>query len=373
MVKTIQNEIIPLFRPDIHENDIAEVSRVLSSGMLVQGKEVQQLEKTVSKYIQTDYCSAVSNGTASLHLALIALGVGPGDEVVVPALSYIATANVVEIVGAKCIFVDTHPRYFNIDETKIEKVITTRTKAIIPVHEFGLCANMVEITKLAKKHKLKVIEDAACALGATYKSKLAGSFGNFGSFSLHPRKAITSGEGGLLLTSDSELDLKIKTLRNHGIEPGSMPMNFIAVGFNYRMTDIQAALVYSQFLRLEKIIEYKSKLASIYLNEIKHSAIRLPEIPDDAKHTWQTFHILIENEKQRNKLMIYLKENGIMTNYGAQCIPSMTYYKEKYCHYSEIEFTNAYEAYTCGLALPLYGRLKEGQIQFIARILNKFN
>jgi perosamine synthetase len=372
-IKNMKNETIPLSRPDIFACDIAAASRVLRSGMLIQGKEVLRLENAVAKYIRTDYCSAVSNGTASLHLALIAMGIGPGDEVVVPALSYIATANVVEIVGAKCIFVDTQPRYFNIDESKIEQVVGKKTKAIIPVHEFGLCAEMPEIMKIAKKHNLEVIEDAACALGATYKSKLAGSFGHCGSFSLHPRKAITAGEGGLLVTSDHELDLKIKTLRNHGIEPGAMPMNFVAAGFNYRMTDFQAALVCSQFLRLENIIEYKAKLASIYFAEIKHSAVRLPEIPEGAKHTWQTFHVLIDNEKQRNKLMIYLKENGIMTNYGAQCIPATTFYKNKYGHKSEIEFPNAYEAYTCGLALPLYGRLKEEQVQFIAKTINKFN
>lgn len=368
-----KNDIIPLVRPDILDNDIAEAVRVLKSGMLVQGVEVKNLENEVSEYLQTEYCSAVSNGTASLHLALIALGVGPGDEVILPALSYIATANVVELSGAKCVFVDTHPRFFNVDETKIEEHISTRTKAIIPVHEFGLCANMPVIIKLAEKHNLKVIEDAACALGATLNSKFAGTFGHFGSFSLHPRKAITSGEGGLLVTSDSKLDFKVKTLRNHGIEPDSVPMNFIAAGFNYRMTDFQAALVRSQFLRLENIIKYKSKLASIYLEEIHNPAIRLPEIPKGAKHTWQTFHILLENEKQRNKLTEYLKVNNIMSNYGAQCIPAMTYYRNKYGHQSEREFPNAFKAYTCGLAIPLYSLLKEDQVQFIFKKINNFS
>jgi perosamine synthetase len=371
-INKLKKDPIPLARPDIKERDIAEVVRVLKSGMLVQGHEVVQLENAISKYIHRDYCSAVSNGTASLQLALISLGVGPGDEVIIPAFSYIATANVVELIGAKCVFVDIHPRYFNIDETKIEKVITTKTKVIIPVHEFGLCANMPVIMKLAEKHNLKVIEDAACALGATFDSKFAGSFGHFGSFSLHPRKAITSGEGGLLVTSDQEIDSQVKTLRNHGIEPGSFPMNFIAAGFNYRMTDFQAALVHSQFLRLESILAYKSKLTSIYFEEINNSAIRLPKIPTGAKHTWQTFHILLEEEAQRNKLMVNLKKNSIMTNYGAQCIPAMTYYQNKYGHNSESEFPNAYEAYTCGLAIPLYSGIKEKQIQFISKTINNF-
>ena len=365
--------IIPLSRPYITEEDIIEVIEVLRTGLLVQGRKVLQLENSVSKYNQTDFCSAVSNGTASLHLALIALGIGPGDEVIVPAFSYIATANVVELVGAKCVFVDIHSRYFNIDEKKIEQAITNKTKAIIPVHEFGLCANMNTIMTIAEKYHLYVIEDAACALGATYKNKFAGSFGIFGSFSLHPRKTITSGEGGLLVTSDLNLDQRIKTLRNHGTEPDSFPMNFITAGFNYRMTDFQAALVNSQFLRLESIIEYKSKLASIYFEEIQNPAIRLPETPVGAKHTWQTFHLLLENEGKRNRLMMYLKDNGIMTNYGAQCIPAMTYYKIKYKHQCKAEFPNALEAYSCGLAIPLYSQLKEEQIQFISKTINNFS
>lgn len=369
----LKSNIIPIVRPDLLEQDIAEAVRVLRSGMLVQGIEVKRLETSVTGYLKTENCSAVSNGTASLHLALVALGVGPGDEVILPALSYIATANVVELVGAKCVFVDTHPRFFNINTSKIEENISSKTKAIIPVHEFGLCSNMPVIMNLAEKYNLKVIEDAACALGATLNSKFAGSFGHFGSFSLHPRKAITSGEGGLLVTSDPELDFKIKTLRNHGIEPDSVPMNFIAAGFNYRMTDFQAALVNSQFSRLEHIIEYKSNLASIYLGEIRNPAIRLPEILEGAKHTWQTFHILCRTEKQRNNLMEYLKGIGIMSNYGAQCIPAMTYYRNKYGHHSESEFPNAFEAYSCGLAIPLYSQLKEEQVLFISKTINNFS
>jgi perosamine synthetase len=364
-------DLIPLARPDITDEDIAEAVRVLKTGMLVQGKEVQKLESDVSLFIQTNYCSAVSNGTASLHLALIALGIGPGDEVIIPAFSYIATANVVELVGARCIFVDIHPRYFNIDENKIEQAITSKTKAIIPVHEFGLSSDMNSIMALAEKHNLYVIEDAACALGATYDNKFVGSFGHFGSFSLHPRKAITSGEGGLLATSDPALDKIIKTLRNHGIEPGLFPLNFVLAGYNYRMTDFQAALVGSQFRRLDRIINYRNKLAEVYFSEITNKAILLPKIPPKAKHTWQTFHLLAENSTQRNKLSAYLKENGVLSNYGAQCIPAMSYYHEKYQFDTKITFPEAYRAYSCGLAIPLYERLNEIQIKKISYLINK--
>lgn len=366
------NKTIPLCKPDIKKEDIDEVVRVLKTGMLVQGKEVQELEALVSHFLQKEFCSAVSNGTASLHLALLSLGIRAGDEIIIPALSYIATANVVELVGAKCVFVDTNSRYFNIDESKIEKKITNKTKAIIPVHEFGLCANMPEIIKLAVKYNLKVIEDAACAFGATYRGKYAGTFGDFGSFSLHPRKAITSGEGGLLVTSNQKLDNHIKTIRNHGIEPDSIPINFIAAGFNYRMTDFQAALVKSQFNRLNKILAYKTQLSEIYLNEINNPLIKLPLFPTETKHTWQTFHILLENETKRDELIIYLKKNGILTNYGAQCIPAMKYYSEKYQHNYINDFPNAYHAFSCGLAIPLYELLKKEQVLFISQIINKF-
>lgn len=364
--------IIPLSRPEICEDDIAEAVRVLRSGMLVQGAEVRRLEASVSGLVKTGYASAVSNGTAGLHLALLALGIGNGDEVIVPAFSFIATANSVELTGARCVFVDIHPGYFNIDERQIERAISDKTRAIMVVHEFGLCANMPEIMKIAEKHGLKVIEDASCALGATIFSKQAGSFGDIGSFSFHPRKAVTSGEGGMVVTSDYHYDQKIKTLRNHGIEPDSSPLNFIEAGFNYRMTDFQAALVLNQVLRLETIINLKSDLSSVYFEEIKHRAVKLPEIPEGAKHTWQTFHIVCENTKMRNNLMTYLKDKGIQTNYAAQCMPAMTYYWNKYRHKAETVFPNSLKAYTCGLALPVYSTLSKEQAHYISRMINKF-
>lgn len=366
-------EIISLAKPDIQDCDIACVVEVLKSGMLVQGKFVNELENKISTYTNTKFSSAVSNGTASLHLALIALGIGSGDEVILPSLSYIATANVIEIVGARCVFVDVNLDTFNIDETQIENNITKNTKAIMPVHEFGLCANMPKIMEIANKHNLYVIEDAACAIGATYGGQQAGSFGHFGSFSFHPRKSITSGEGGSVITNDISLDNKIKTLRNHGIEPGSNPLNFIAAGFNYRMTDFQAALLSSQFNRLDNILDYKLKLASIYLNEIKHPAVKLPSVPKDAKHTFQTFHVVLNTENDRDRMIQYLKENSILTNYGAQCMPATQYYKQKYQLDAQKLFPNAYKAYTCGLAIPIHDKLKEEQIIYISDTLNKFN
>ena len=364
--------MIPLARPNIPKEAKDKVIEVLNSGMLVQGKEVLAFEEKVAEYLNIKHAICVSSGTATLHLSLVALGIGPGDEVIVPAFSYIATANVVELVGARPVFVDIDLRTFNIDVSKIESAITSRTKAIIPVHEFGLAAEISQIVDIAKEYNLFVIEDAACALGAIENDQFVGGFGDFGSFSFHPRKAITSGEGGLLTINDEALANGIRILRNHGISYSEGKMDFVQAGFNYRMTDIQAVLVNTQFDDLDLMLKFKQQLAEVYMNEIHNAQVTLPYIPDNKNHTWQTFHLISENNKKRDELMNHMKENGIMTNYGAQCIPHMTYYFHKYKHNSTIEFPNAYKAYSCGLAIPIYNLLTKEQIKYISKSINNF-
>lgn len=363
---------ITLAKPDILQKDIDKIVDVLKSGNLIQGKEVLKLESFINSYLNINYSSIVSNGTTSLILALHTLNITENDEVIIPAFSYIATANVVELVKATPVFVDINLDTFNINEKKIEEKLNSKTKAIMPVHEFGLCANMKYILKIANDNDLYIIEDAACAIGAKINEEFAGTFGNFGSFSFHPRKAITSGEGGCLVTNKLEYDKKVKVLRNHGIEVNSKPMSFIEAGYNFRMTDFQAAMLYSQFQRLETIIEQKSKIAEIYQNEINNSKVIIPKQPSNYRHTWQTFHILLECETSRNKLMEFLLDNGVQSNYGAQCIPLMKFYKEKYHSNIQKEFPNAYTAYTCGLAIPIYERLTLKQIRYIITLINKF-
>ena len=178
---------IPLMSPNITDDDIAAVVAVLRSGSLVQGRKVDEFERAVAEYLGVANVVAVSSGTASLHLALIALSIKVGDEVIVPALSHVATANVVEVVGAKCVFVDVDKGTFNIDVSRLEEAITPRTRAIIPVHEFGLACDISQVLEIARRHNIFVVEDAACALGSTDAAKFAGTFGEIGSFSLHPR------------------------------------------------------------------------------------------------------------------------------------------------------------------------------------------
>jgi dTDP-4-amino-4,6-dideoxygalactose transaminase len=365
------NKFIPLASPDIQEKDIEAVNKVLRSGMLVQGKEVAAFEEAIAAYTASKQVIASSNGTSTMHLALCILEIGPGDEVIVPAFSYIATANVVELVGATPIFVDIQPETFNIDPQKIEEAITDKTKAIIPVHEFGLPCDIDEIVRIAHKHQLAIIEDAACALGATFNNQHVGTFGEFGSFSLHPRKAISSGEGGLITTSNTEYAEKARILRNHGIQIENNQMNFVAAGFNYRMTDFQAALVNSQFKRFEKILEKKRQLADQYLNEIKHPAITLPITPENRTHSWQTFHIVLDESIDRDSVISALREKGIGTNYGAQCIPAQEFYQKKYGLEVISKFPHAMNAYKNGIALPLYEKLSKEDISYIAEALNK--
>lgn len=357
--------------PSISEGDIEAVAEVLRSGMLVQGANVASLELEIAAYLKTKNAVAVSNGTATLHLAMVALGIGPGDEVIVPAFSYVATANVVEIVGAKCVFVDVEPDTFNIDVSQIEQAITPRTKAIIPVHEFGLSCDISGLFKIAERNNLYVIEDAACALGAMENNKLVGTFGLIGSFSLHPRKAVTSGEGGILITNDDTLAEKFRVLRNHGISTTTGKMDFVAAGFNYRLTDFQAALVRGQFARIEENIKYRNELAETYFNELKTTKnIELPVIPEGKRHTWQTFHGVVSENTHRDSLIEKLKTHGVGANYGAQCIPLQTYYQEKYKLNCKNLFPNALRAFQKGLALPMFDRLKIEEVRFVSRTLD---
>lgn len=362
---------IPLMVPAILEEDIQEVIAVLRSGYLVQGPRVLSLENTLSKALGVKHAIATSSGTSTLHLALIALGIGSGDEVIIPALSYVATANVVELVGATPVFVDIKLDTFNIDASKIASKITSRTKAIMPVHEFGLAADMTYIMQLAEKHGLFVIEDAACALGAKENEKPVGSFGDFGSFSFHPRKAITGGEGGILTTNSAQLDEKIKILRNHGISYESGAMDFVEAGFNYRMTDMQAALIESQFHRMSSQIIYKNELAGYYEQYLSDVDLILPKVPENKNHTWQTYHIVVPEEIDRDKLINALKEEGIGSNYGAQCIPSMKFYQDKYQLDSSVAFPNAWKAYKQGLALPIYEKLSRADISYVTTQLKR--
>jgi len=364
--------MIKLAKPFIPEKAINAVVEVLKSGNLVQGKYVKQFEKKLEEYLNVENAVVVSSGTAALHLALMALEIGQGDEVIVPAFTFPATANVVELVGAKPVFVDITLDDFCIDTSKIEEVITKRTKVIMPVHEFGQAAKMDDILEISKKHNLKIIEDAACALGTEYDGKKAGTFGSAGCFSFHPRKAITTGEGGAIVTKDSVLAKKLRSLRNHGIDKVQNKIDFFYTGLNYRMTDFQAALGLYQLEIIDELINKRIEQAAMYDSLLSDTEwIKTPSIYSDRKMVYQTYHVLLNNNIDRNKFIRYLQKEGIETNIGAQAVHLQSYYSLKYSE-SNHQLNNARNAFLNGFALPIGIHLIGGNIKHIASQLTQF-
>ena len=305
---------------------------------------------------------------------MIALKLKAGAEVILPAFTFPATAHVVELVGAKSVFVDINMSDFCIDVTKIEQAVTSKTKAIMPVHEFGQSPDIGKIIEIAHKHNLYVIEDAACALGTEYNGKKCGTFGEIGCFSLHPRKAITSGEGGIVVTNNDEIAKKIKCLRNHGIDYSSGSMDFICAGFNYRMTDFQAALCIEQLNTIEHQITHRISIAQIY-NELlkKIKWIKTPDTFSNRKMVYQTYHVLIDEQIDRSNLIAFLRNNDIETNLGAQALNCLSYYKNKY-QLNDNSFVCAEKAFKYGLALPIGNHIKKADIDYIIlKLLNYKN
>lgn len=367
--------MIRLSQPVINEDCIDEISNILKSGMLVQGKFVERFEKDLCNYIDSPYVLATSSGTASLHLALLALGIKQGDVVFLPAFTFPATANVVEIVGAETFLIDVDIESYNIDTKKLEDSIKSykgdnEPKAIIVVHEFGAPCNMDEVLRIARKYNLYIIEDAACALGTEWNGKHVGTFGDIGCFSWHPRKAITTGEGGAITTTNEELYKKIQLLRNHGIERSEKGnIDFLLPGLNYRLTEFQAAMGIYQLTSFNEILKKRRGLASEYLNKLAETkSITLPTTIDG--HSWQTFMIILSEQYNRTKVIDEMRRRGIETNLGAQALHMMSYYKEKY-RYKIEDFPNAALLYEQGLVLPLHTLLSYDDLELISFHLRK--
>ena len=364
---------IPLARPAIGEEEIASVARVLRSGALVQGVEVAALEEEFRRRTGAAEAVAVANGTMALELALRALDIGPGDEVIVPAFSFMATANAVENRGATPVFVDVEPHTWNMDPALAAAAITPRTRALLPVHEFGLCCAVRELRSLADAHRIVLLEDAACAIGSERDGLHAGRSGVLGAFSLHPRKVITSGEGGIVVTDDPELARSLRIFRNHGIAPGSTPPVFVAAGTNARMTDFQAALALPQLRRLDESVALRTRIAHMYLDGIRIQGAQLPAVPAGVRPNWQTFHLVLPHTIPRDAAIARLASTGIGTNAGAQCMPAQPYYRNKYAFDAASRFPNAWNAWKQGLAIPLFESLKDEQVDRVIRELNRLS
>ena len=354
--------MIRLVVPEIGEEEIQAVIAVLRSGHLVQGEYVQEFERLVAEYVGVKHAVAVSSGTAALHLGLLSLGIGPGDEVIVPDFTFPATANVVELVGAKPVLIDIDISTYNLDVNQIRPAITPRTKAILPVHLFGQPADMEPILQIAREYGLLIIEDAACALGAEYRGRKCGAMGNLGCFSFHPRKAITTGEGGMVVTDDDGVAERVRRLRNHGMTKAKEGSNFELAGFNYRMTDFQGALGTVQMRRLEGIIARRMELARQYDKALAGiaSVIR-PRAMDGVRHIWQSYVILLREGSDRDEVMTTLKENGIETTIGTYSIGAQPHYA------SNSKFlSSSRHAYKHSLCLPLYPQMLVADIERVS-------
>jgi len=359
--------VIRLVVPSIEENDLQAVREALASRRLVQGERVAEFERTVANYVGCKHAVAVTNCTAALHLSLLALGVGPGDIVIVTAYSWIATANVIELCGARPIFVDIDRDTFNLDPNCLEDALVKlmkanetgrQVKAILPVHAFGLMADMPQISELAQRFDLPIVEDAACALGASCKGKKAGSWGIMGCFSFHPRKAITTGEGGMITTDDSRLADRLRALRNHGQDPGAPSPDFIMPGFNCRMTEFQAALGRSQMKKIDRVLANRRRLAKNYDSLLARAPVFVPEFDHESLSTCQSYVVMLKagDETMRNRLIERLKVEGIETAVGTVHMPLTSYFGFKY-GYKEGDFPVTDHVAACSLALPLYEQL----------------
>jgi perosamine synthetase len=371
--------MIRLMIPSIEEDDIQSVQEVLASGFLVQGAKVAEFEEAVTERVGTKYAIAVSSCTAALHLALLSLDVGPGDLVLVTAYSFVATANVIQLCGAQPIFVDIDPGTFNLDANRLEDVLerlmaspstAARVKAILPVHTFGQMADMPSILQVAERFQLPVIEDAACALGAKLYNRNAGTWGVMGCFSFHPRKAITTGEGGIITTNRPELAHRLRTLRNHGLDPDAENPDFILPGFNYRMTEFQAALGITQLKKLEQILASRRSLAVHYNQLLNDTPVISPQTAQGSEPVYQSYVVQLPKGLgiQRRNLISRLKEKGIETTIGTWHIPLTTFYRSRY-GYQIGDFPVTDRVYECSLTLPMYMRMLEEEQEMVVHAL----
>lgn len=324
--------MIRLTVPSVDEDDVRAVREVLLSGCLVQGSRVADFEDAITRYVGSDHAVAVSSCTAALHLGLLATGVGPGDKVAVPTYSWPATANVVILCGAEPVFVEIEPETSNMDAAALDATLHNNAiKAVIPVHTFGGMAAMTSIMEVANRFAVPVIEDAACALGAELDGRKAGTFGAMGCFSFHPRKAVTTGEGGVIVTNRSGLARTLRILRNHGLDPDSPSPDFIMAGFNLRLTEFQAALGSSQLAKLNRIIERRRAGARFYDSLLHGTVITAPRTCNSSCHAYQSYAALLPRGagKRRETIIHALKARGIETTIGTYNMPLTTYFRRR--------------------------------------------
>jgi dTDP-4-amino-4,6-dideoxygalactose transaminase len=350
--------------PYITEEDVMAVAKCVREKRLSQGDYVQRFEDEFAKYLNVKHAVAVCNGTAALHTALVAIGVRPNDEIIVPSFSFISTANCALYQGAKPIFVDIDPSTYNIDPNKIEEKITDKTKAIIPVHYAGQPADMDPIHEIAQKYDLYVIEDAAEAHGALYKGKKAGNLAELACFSFYPNKNMTTGEGGMITTNDDELSEKMRMIRSHGQDER---YHHVILGYNYRMTDMQAALGIVQLRRLDRVIKKKTAKAEYYDKRIKDifgSEVKTPYVVPYATHVYMFYSVRFRSKEVREEVAAKLEEKNVETRVAFPPIHLQPLYKERF-GYSRGYLPITEKVADTVLCLPVYSHITQKMQDYV--------
>ena len=351
---------IRLARPDVGEVELAAIAEVLESGQLTMGPQVAAFERGVAEAVGTADAVAVSTGTAALHLALLALGIGPGDEVIVPAYTFPATANVVELCGGRAVLVDVDPDTFLAGAEHVASAVTPRTRAVLAVHLFGRPVAWEEL-QTAVPQEVALVEDAAGALGARYRGTPCGALGLMGCLSFHPRKIVTTGEGGAVTTDEAELAAAVRRLRHHGIAAGDR-VDIPAPGFNYRLPDVLCALGIPQLERLEALLQARERVAGWYTERLAH-LVGTPSADDGDRHGWQAYVVTLD---RRDEALAGLRSQGIEAQIGTYAVNRLSAYRERGT------FPGADAAFERALALPFATTMTEDDVDRVSTALQAY-
>lgn len=371
--------MIPIALPITGEEEALAAADVVRSGWLTQGPRVAEFERAVAAYCGTEHAVAVSNCTTALHLALIVLDIGSGDEVICPSMSFIATANAIVHAGATPVFADVDPQTYNLDPDAAEAAITPRTKAIMPVHQIGMPADLDRFNEIGRKHGIKIFEDAACAIGSRYKGRLIGGHSEMACFSLHPRKIITTGDGGLITTNNAAYADRLRLLRQHGmsvpdtVRHGAKKViieTYSEVGYNYRLTDVQAAIGIEQLKRLDWIVERRRALAAEYTAALAgHPWLRPPVEPVYATSNFQSYAVQLTADApiSRNDLMQRMLDHNIATRRGVM----LSHMEPAYASTSLSNDLSMSEAASANsIILPMYPQMTDKDVENVVMALN---
>lgn len=357
--------MIPITRLSVGQAEANAAAEVISSGWIAQGRRVEEFEKMVAEYVGAKHAIAVSSATTGLHLGLIAAGVRPGDEVICPSYSFIATANSIVYAGAKPVFVDIDPKTYNIDVSLIEAAITPHTTAIMPASQIGLAADLQEMMRIARKHNLKVVEDAAPSFGAMIEGKRVGCISDFTIFSFDARKILTTGEGGMITTDDDEAAERLRAMRAHSASVSMLARHttsnvvleeYTDVGYNYKMTDIQGAIGIVQMGRIEEIISERRRLASRYNEILGHDErLVLPYEPPSYMHVYQSYTVRLRTKRTQLEVMSEVAKRDIATRRIIACHLEPHYR----CMYPDLTLTETEAATKRTLLLPMFVGLSD--------------